>query len=259
VTQIYTACVKPLDDEASEYVNGDWPSVAREHNAAMLGQPLRVITNETPGYAAMLKAIDGCNKNSWFSRTLSSYVAMREFASADGPSDELFVWLDADLVINPLLDNMDWLARRGVMTIFQTEEKLTYHERYKRDFALRWLGASRPWVQVLSPLIMLERSTLQILLGALYDSGVDLYDKESWGKIEAAYDKDNFPSSILYSDQVLEMAYMAAGMSPESVNDLVGWVSYDADYVAKTLVHFDADNKSKVPGWISEMKDLIEE
>ncbi len=247
----YTAFVTPTGNEASYFVADDWSAVARKHNAEMLGQPLHVITNDSPGYKTMLAAASVAGGDCWTFRTLASYLAAREFAESDGPDDELFIWLDADLIVNPLWPTREWLSRRGVMVATQVEHLRTVHEHYKVDYMARHLGIDKSmWFQILTSLMLLERGHLRTILNALHEGGYDLFDPSVWEKIATGYDLTTYPHSRFYSDQAFEFAYLLAGIAPQSVMDLASWVSYDAVWDNKPLIHFDGSNKTRLPGWL---------
>lgn len=249
--KIYTAFVLPAYP-ADYYVTTDWATVAIAHNEKMLGQELCVITGESPGYQAMHAAAAKYDNISWRFGTLVNYVALREFAESDGPSDELFVWLEADMIVNPLYDDRSWLDLRGVYAIYQQEHLLTIHEHFKRDFAIDQLGIQPiEWTQVLSTMVILERAEIVDLLNSLHSAGYDIYTEDGWDKLASSYDQEKYPNQRFFCDQVIEFAYILSGRKPKTIKDLVGWVSYNPDYATKPIIHFDGHNKTRLPEWLA--------
>lgn len=238
------------------YATTNWADVAIRHNSDSLGQEVNVVTSDSAGWRRMYAAAKGCGNHDWRFGTLTNYIAMREFLETSGPDDDLFVWLEADMVINPLLTDHDWLNARGVFAIWQKEHLLTPHERYKRQYAVDQLGiAPEQWTQILSTMVLLERRELRILIDAFHRGGYDLYDPQAWQRIASNYAA--YPDHSFYCDQVLEFAYILADIAPRTIKDLVGWVSYDSDYSVKHIVHFDNINKPALPGWLADMRRKI--
>lgn len=256
--KIYTSFIATETAHAQYHPSVSWAEIARVHNERMLGHVIRVITDDHPGYQAMYAAAEGYDDRGWRFWTLTFYVALREFVEADGPGDELFLWMDADMVVNPLSDNLDWLQMRGVFAINQQEHLLTIYELFKRDFASRMIGIDpASWQQILTTIVLLERRELTKLLDSFHAGGYDLYTRDGWEKIFSGYCAQTFPHQSYFSDQVLEFAYAISGMKPETIKDVVGWVSSDPGYASRFLVHFDGATKSQLPGWLSETAEQI--
>lgn len=251
--KIYSAYILP-ENPQHYYATSLWAEVAIAHNSKALNQELCVVSSDNPGYQEMCIAARGLVGNDWLFGTLTNYVALREFAESPGPSDELFIWLEADMVVNPLLDDPAWLEYRGVFAIWQKEHLMTVHEHYKRDYAVEHLGVDKAeWTQILSTMVMLDRGEISTLLNSLHGGGYDLYTRSAWERISQKSPK--YPDHSFYSDQVLELGYLLSGTKPQTIKDLVGWVSYDSGYAAKPIVHFDSVNKPRLPAWLDKMNN----
>lgn len=227
-----------------------WPLGAIEHNRKAIGC-LTVIGETNDHYRQIINALESvyprASLNKWWPGSLVFHAAMLTFLESDS---DLFVWLEADMVRNesvelPLTEGLCFVdAFRG------NGYEPTRYELHKKKVCERLLSGN--WTQILASHAVLSRPAVLSIYASLKLASLDLRDGETWMRIRDANAGSDSDLSPLLSDMVLELSYMLGGIYGHvgNVFGSLGWVSYDADYLTKPIIHFDGPHKEAILPYI---------